>query len=65
MSNQDVFKEVDRKIRIVREMSEQRADVSEEHLNDLIKKLDVGKEGKLEDLQSRFQKTISVGVPHL
>lgn len=60
MDKQMANEDVDRRIRLVREVSEQRTTVSEEHLEDLIRRHPQGSLNNTDAIRSRFQDTISV-----
>lgn len=59
MDKQMANEDVDRRIRLVREVSEQRTTVSEEHLEDLIRR-HPQVINNTDAIRSRFQDTISV-----
>lgn len=60
MDKPAAIEDVDRRIRLVREVSEQRDMVSEEHLNDLLREHHHSPPTKTDNIQCRFQDTLSV-----
>lgn len=60
MDKQMANEDVDRRIRLVREVSEQRTTVSDEHLEDLLRRHPQGPLNSTDAIRSRFQNTISV-----